>query len=140
MKKKIQPWVLLYALGLLVVFAAGIRQGGRVGEENTKKLERLVQELKSTPALVPPVSTSLFNITDVMPCGVKFLLPDTISTESAGILVRCEDDSLPEEATLQKEGYVRTPVPQSNPLTYVWIKSPPELKDGIEMSIQLKQE
>lgn len=139
MKKKIQPWLLLYILGLLVAFAAGARQGGRVGRENTNKLERLVQDLKSTPVAVPTFPPTLFNVTGVIPCGVRFLLPESVSTESAGILVHCEDNNLPEAEILQKDGYVRTPVPKSNPLMYVWIKSPPELKDSIEMSIQLDE-
>lgn len=134
-RQRLLPWIFLLALVLVVVFSAGVKRGAYVEKENT---QRQLQAQKMIPTKTPaPSPTIMVSFAYTRgPCNVQYLLPSFVASESAKIQIECDTKSASSSANLTKQGYTRTPVPQSNPLFYVWAKIPASLEKLVKESLQ----
>lgn len=116
-KMKFQSWLLLAVLAILVAFAAGIRQGIAVEKKNSK-------------------AVNLFEVADKK-CGVQYLLPDTIASDSETISIKCDVQASDTATMFTKGGYVLVDVASSSASMKVWVKAPPELQLLLQNTIKL---
>lgn len=132
MKLKSQSWVLLVGLALIVAFAAGIRQGLLVEKENGRRHSVI---LKLTPSPTPSFG---YRVVQDERCGVSYLTPDYIASESSTTSITCDNTDGTRSADLAKEGYIETPVYTDGYLSQtVWIKTAKNLLDLVNRSIQM---
>ena len=116
-KMKLQSWLLLAILAILVSFAAGIRQGVNVEKKNNKVVH-------------------FYDATD-RKCGVRYLLPDTVTLDSGTISINCEAQASGSATTLMKEGYTPVSVATSGGVMSVWMRAPQELELLIQSSMRV---
>ena len=114
---KLQSWLLLAVLAIIVAFAAGIRQGVAVEKKNSKVL-RLYQTVDQK-------------------CGVQYLLPETVVPNSERISINCDAQASGAAAMLTKEGYTPVSVATSGGVMKVWMKAPQELELLIQSSMRV---
>jgi len=115
-KMKLQSWLLLAVLAILVAFAAGIRQGVSVEKKNGKILR-------------------LYETVD-QKCGVQYLLPETVEPDPKVISIICEAQASGTAAMLTKEGYTPVSVATSGGVMKVWMRAPQELELLINRSMR----
>lgn len=106
-KMKFQSWLLLAILAILVAFAAGIRQGVSVEKKNSKAVR-------------------FYEVSDKK-CGVRYLLPDTVTLDSETISINCDVQASGAAAMLTKEGFSPVSVATSGGVMKVWMRAPQEL-------------
>lgn len=132
MKLKSQSWMLLVGLSLIVAFAAGIRQGLSVEKENGRRQNEI---LKLTPSPTPSFG---YRVVQDERCGVSYLRPEYITSDSSIISITCDNTDGTRSADLTKEGYVETPVYKDGYLSQsVWIKTTENLLNLVNRSIQI---
>ena len=132
MKLKPQSKVLLLGLAFVATFAAGVKQGIFVQNQNAKQEKTIeTDKLKLIPS---PTPNSGFHMATNTQCNVQYLLPDYIATDSSKVAIKCEGVDF-DEQKVQAEGYIQLPLRIDNPYQYVWIKTSPELKQLIQNTI-----
>lgn len=114
---KLQSWLLLAILAILVAFAAGIRQGIAVEKKNSKVLR-------------------LYETVD-QKCGVQYLLPETVAPDSKVVSINCEAQASGAAALLTKEGYTSVHVATSGGVMDVWMRTPQELELLIKRTMRV---
>lgn len=107
-KMKLQSWLLLAVLAILVSFAAGIRQGISVEKKNSKAVR-------------------FYEVSDKK-CGVRYLLPDTVTLDSETISINCDAQASGAATLLTQEGYTPVSVATSGGVMKVWMRAPQELQ------------
>jgi hypothetical protein len=128
MKLKSQSWILLLGLALIVAFAAGIRQGSSVEKENVRRQNEI---LKLTPS---PEPSFKYHIIKNERCGVTYLLPDHIASESSKVDIVCDDVEGTRSSSLVHDGYTGIPV-NGNEQT-IWVKVPQNLLELVTRSLR----
>jgi hypothetical protein len=116
-KMKLQSWLLLAVLAILVAFAAGIRQGIAVEKKNSKILR-------------------LYKTVD-QKCRVQYLLPETVVPDSKVISINCDAQASGAAALLTQEGYTPVSVATSGGVMKVWMRAPQELDLLIQSTMRV---
>ena len=116
-KMKLQSWLLLAILAILVAFAAGIRQGIAVEKKNSMVVH-------------------FYEVADKK-CGIQYLLPDTVVPESQVVSVNCDAQASGAAAMLTKNGYTPVTVATSGGVMKVWMRAPQELELLIQSSMRV---
>lgn len=116
-KMKLQSWLLLVTLAIIVAFAAGIRQGVNVEKKNSK-------------------ATHYYEVADHK-CGVRYLLPDTVTQNLEPISINCDTQASGSAAMLAKQGYTSMDVASSSGSMQVWVRAPQELILLLQSTIRL---
>lgn len=116
-KMKLQSWLFLVVLVILVSFAAGIRQGISVEKKNSKILR--------------------LNETVDQKCGVQYLLPETVPPDTTVVSLNCDTQASSAATMLTKEGYTPVSVATSGGVMKVWMRAPQELELLIQSSMKV---
>ncbi len=131
---KIQSWLLLALLAIVVAFAAGIRQGMSVERRNIAKVEQLrVQTPTTLPSPTQPIEFK--NVVDDK-CNVRYLLPSSLASASGVISINCDKLSSSASAELQEQGYSAVTVASGAANLDMWVKAPKHLETLLLRTIQ----
>lgn len=126
---KLRSWLILIVLITLVAFAAGIRQGMHVERSNTTQLLKAQETVERTSQDVSDDQTTLsYAIFEDSECGVRFLLPEGVSSNSGTFGFECGTFDATRAAQLINQEYQQIlTASESARLQDVWIKAEPNL-------------
>jgi hypothetical protein len=80
---------------------------------------------RSTPTSSPTVH--FLEVVDKK-CGVQYLLPDHVASDSGMITLECNARESSAVAKLQKQGYQSVSIASDSAMVDVWVKAPQELE------------
>jgi len=105
MPKKIGPYILLFALMLVLIFIIGVRYGQNV-EKTNKTINAYL--LSITPKPSPTTIPLQFKTYHSKTCGISFLYPDSLTKEKeTSLSARFDEDKNPVlEFECEKNNYL----------------------------------
>ncbi len=132
MNKNTRSWIVLSLLFGLVMLGFGIRHGVEVGKANSIN-EKVYKSKMAELAITPQLKVMAFKENIVSECGLKFLLPDNISTSDAQLSLICPN-TVSEE--VDKKGYTEVYV---EGVGQVFLKSKKEYVELIRRTIEMSE-